>query len=436
MEAQRSEAGRQRDLGSGWVRWLTGPVLAAMFLAIAAVLPSQLVQRYFFGHPISVVTTILFWIAAGVLLIVWRQTRYELWVIDSLLPSSLRPPQDKTGSELTVASRCAAWLAHLEKLPGEARGGTLAARFREILSRQQRRGHTHGLGDDLRELADRDADAAHDSLQLVRIVVWAIPMLGFLGTVVGITQTLGGLDFTAADGAMERLKSGLYVAFDTTAIGLVLSVAAIFLQFPVERTQQRLLNTVDQMCTDVFAGALPEGADKRSNDPVEMMGEMTEGLLRSIRDTVRVQSDLWQQSIEQSQSYWQQIVGSTGDQVQAALVSAIDASLEKHARYLEKVQNEGAAQIDNRWQQWQTSLSDNARILCAQQKAIIRQGELYAEAAGRAEELAVLRESLDCQLKELSGAQNLASAMKSLAQAVEVLSNRYPSPAMPERRAA
>ena len=80
------------------------------------------------------------------------------------------------------------------------------------------RGTTRHLADDLRELSGRDADAAHDSLGLVRIIVWAIPMLGFLGTVIGITQTLGGLDFSNGAAAVDNLKSGLYVAFDTTAL--------------------------------------------------------------------------------------------------------------------------------------------------------------------------------------------------------------------------
>ena len=50
------------------------------------------------------------------------------------------------------------------------------------------------------------SDANHDVLQLVRIIIWAIPMLGFLGTVVGITETLGGLDFS--DGAAAVVMVG------------------------------------------------------------------------------------------------------------------------------------------------------------------------------------------------------------------------------------
>ena len=49
-------------------------------------------------------------------------------------------------------------------------------------------------------------------------------MLGFLGTVIGITQALGDLDpeelANSIQTAMDGLLSGLYVAFDTTAVAL------------------------------------------------------------------------------------------------------------------------------------------------------------------------------------------------------------------------
>ncbi len=158
---------------------------------------------------------------------------------------------------MTLATWRDSWRTEIANLQLEVRNSHLVQRLEELLTRQTQRGSSKHLADDLRELSARDADAAHDSLGLVRIIIWAIPMLGFLGTVIGITQTLGGLDFSNGTAAVDSLKGGLYVAFDTTALGLVLSVIAIFLQFPVERGEQRLLAAIDARVGHLVSATLP-----------------------------------------------------------------------------------------------------------------------------------------------------------------------------------
>lgn len=59
--------------------------------------------------------------------------------------------------------------------------------------------------------------------------IWVLPMLGFIGTVLGITQAIGGLADSAAvasgeaDG-LSNVLGGLAFAFDTTFVGLVLVI--------------------------------------------------------------------------------------------------------------------------------------------------------------------------------------------------------------------
>ena len=110
----------------------------------------------------------------------------------------------------------------------------------------------------------------------MRIVIWATPMLGFLGTVVGITDALGDLGRElstsgAADAggslntAMEGLLAGLYVAFDTTAIALCFSIALMFIQFMLDRGESQLLDMVDQRANDELAGRFEMiGSSQRS----------------------------------------------------------------------------------------------------------------------------------------------------------------------------
>ena len=118
------------------------------------------------------------------------------------------------------------------------------------------------LDDELKYLADMDAARQHDSYALVRIIIWATPMLGFLGTVVGITQALGDLDpkmlATSIQTAMDGLLAGLYVAFDTTALALSLSILLMFFQFFVDRVESQLLLMVDTRVNEELGGSFRE----------------------------------------------------------------------------------------------------------------------------------------------------------------------------------
>ncbi len=428
------------------VRWLTSPLLAgplvsAVFLVAVHYLPVPMLHRYLLGHPICMAIVAFFFVAIVALLRVWMGAKKDLWVVDSLQANALCP----TGlidNHVTVSGRVQTWLEHLQRLPSLALQSLLIKRLNALLQRQLKRGHARNLNEDMRELADQDADAAHDALGLVRTTIWAIPMFGFLGTVVGITQTLGDLDFSNADSAMEKLKSGLYVAFDTTALGIALSVFAIYLQMPINALQQKLLARIDGLMNDLLPPNLPDGQSASGKDPMAAFGEMTERLLDAIERSVRTQSEVWRKSIDSAQQYWQLAVGTAGDQVQSALTDAIENALDRHASEVDRLQREGAEAIDQRWRQWQSALSDNARVMMAQQKALVQQGELLTIATERAEELAVLRRALDQNLVavgqtlETMGVTNeLAGAMRTLGRAIEILAERQGAlaPEVPSR---
>ena len=129
-----------------------------------------------------------------------------------------------------------------------AEGHYLFERVRTALSMIERRGSSEGMEDELKYLADLDSERSHQSYALVRILIWATPMLGFLGTVIGISEALGGLNIGGAadfDSMMQGLRSSLYVAFDTTALALTLSIGLMFFQFIVDRFEQNLLTQVE-----------------------------------------------------------------------------------------------------------------------------------------------------------------------------------------------
>ncbi len=431
---------------------LAGLLVAGAFYLILYVVPFAPAQRYFLGHPVAVAATILFCIAAVSLLAKWITIRRERRLCGQISDAVLAPNLSSVSST-DVGGICGEWLQSLSQLPAAAHGSRLVGRLEELLQRQVRRGNARQLADDLREVSSRDSDDAHDSLQLVRIIVWAIPMLGFLGTVIGITQTLGGLDFSDGTAAVDRLKSGLYVAFDTTALGLVLSVVAIFLQFPVEQAEQRLMALIDRRSGELLAAHLPDPA---ADGVSGQIATLCDGVLAAVQQSLGTQAELWRQTIDGAHQHWQTVVAATGtelsDSIGQAVGAAIGPALSNHTSELQHIQQQGVEAIDGRWQQWQLALSDNARILLAHQQTLVRQAELLADSQSRAAELVALQQTLDQNLQQLdavsrsvdhslsaaTGAEGMADAVRVLARAVDVLSSQLPSSpvATPTRRAA
>jgi biopolymer transport protein ExbB/TolQ len=103
-----------------------------------------------------------------------------------------------------------------------------------------------------------------------RILVWAIPLLGFIGTVLGISQAVNGFSgFLEKAGEIEQIRegigtvtSGLAVAFDTTLLALLLSVLVMIPLVLVERQESRLLLRIEMYINDYL---LPRFQERKNN---------------------------------------------------------------------------------------------------------------------------------------------------------------------------
>ena len=91
---------------------------------------------------------------------------------------------------------------------------------------------------------------------LPRYINWAIPILGFIGTVLGISlaaESIGGLissPDTNFSSALGDAVAPLGIAFDTTLVALSLSVVLMLGQTLTQRWQERQLQYVEQKIRD------------------------------------------------------------------------------------------------------------------------------------------------------------------------------------------
>ncbi len=127
--------------------------------------------------------------------------------------------------------------------------------------------------------------ASESSYSVPRILVWAIPLLGFIGTVVGISSAVNnfsGLLNTAGD--IEKIKAGigavtqgLGVAFDTTLLALFLSVLVMIPLVIVEKYESKLLLGIDVFINDKL---LPRLKKKNEQLDPETIDRAVEGAIK------------------------------------------------------------------------------------------------------------------------------------------------------------
>jgi biopolymer transport protein ExbB/TolQ len=82
---------------------------------------------------------------------------------------------------------------------------------------------------------NRENDESQQSM--IRYIVWAIPSVGFIGTVIGIANSLGAVKQNMSGEDLTAVTSALNVAFDTTLVALVLS---LFLMYFYHYMQERV----------------------------------------------------------------------------------------------------------------------------------------------------------------------------------------------------
>src|SRR3546814_16418854 len=83
------------------------------------------------------------------------------------------------------------------------------------------------------------------SLAMVRYIAWAIPSIGFIGTVRGIGQALG-LAYKAVEGDITGVTSALGLAFNSTLIAMVLSIVLMFVLYQFQLTKDRLVRSEER----------------------------------------------------------------------------------------------------------------------------------------------------------------------------------------------
>ena len=91
-----------------------------------------------------------------------------------------------------------------------------------------------------RDVCDSEGERMESELSIIRYIAWAIPSVGFIGTVRGIGDALGQAH-RAVEGDITGVTASLGVAFNSTFIALVISIVLMFFIHQLQLMQERLV---------------------------------------------------------------------------------------------------------------------------------------------------------------------------------------------------
>ena len=384
----------------------------------------EFVLRYFAGHWVEYLETALFFVGlAGLIL-----KALDIGRQSSALEQVALGPRDEGPQSPAEAEGL---LANLGRLPDIQQDDYLPRRLREALQSVLFAGSADKLGDELKYLSESDAARSHASYGLLRIIIWAIPILGFLGTVIGITIAIASLNPQALEDSLPEVTGGLGVAFDTTALALGLSMVLMFVQFFVDRIEGRLLSAVDARAAEELAGRFEQLGT--ADDPqLAAMRRLTESMLRATEKLVQRQSELWQQSIDAAGARWTEMAASSGKQLEASLAAGLTQSLTAHAEKLAASAEASTEKNRRNWSRLQQTLADSTQVAKAQQTELARQGEILLRVVEATGHITRLEEQLNRNLAALAGAQHFEETLLNLAGTINLLNARLGHVAAPQ----
>jgi biopolymer transport protein ExbB/TolQ len=123
---------------------------------------------------------------------------------------------------------------------------------RVLLAALQRFSTTRNIqdvSDSIHTYCDSDAERLDAELSMVRYIAWAIPSIGFIGTVRGIGQALGQAH-KAVEGDIFGVTQSLGVAFNSTLIALLISIVLMFLLYQLQLLQERYVLDTESYCEE------------------------------------------------------------------------------------------------------------------------------------------------------------------------------------------
>jgi biopolymer transport protein ExbB/TolQ len=391
------------------------------------IIEHPMLDRYL-HHGVQQVTLIMFFCAVGTLVskLLGMTTENRAFQCVQLPTWNGRP---------VSVSESPAMLAPLRKLSRRIRQTYLCRRVEAVLDFVLQRGSAAELDDQIRTLSDNDVMNLEGSYGLTRFITWAIPILGFLGTVLGITDAISGVDTNKLEGSgLNQVTGGLSEAFDSTALALALTMLVMFLSYLVERIETSLMERIDSYVDQHLLHRFVR-MDADAEPFIAAVQHNSQILLQATEQLVRQQAAIWSQTMAESHKQHVEVQAGSQQQLTHALHSALEDTLNTHAERLDDLENQSTqrtSQLLGQINELALAVRDTGR---EQQKALVAvAGQIQTQAqamVGLKEQetyLLQLQQTMEQNLTALAGAGAFEEAVHSLTAAIHLLMARSSPP--------
>lgn len=270
--------------------------------------------------------TFLFCWGLTILAMKWRKnSRQERASLLNLFPENL-------GHEINV-STVGGFIDNIYNIPLSLRDSLIVNRIRKALELFESRVDNGEVATFLGTQSDLDANRSTGSYTLLKVFLWAIPILGFIGTVMGLSTAVGSLSIDSADpevfkAAIGKLTRGLGVAFDTTLLGLILSILMSFPMAAVQKKEDETLTIIDAFCTEKV---LPKLNDNKSAATDELL-EQAESIPQLVSSLARAH-ETFLVNLNESTSH----LSRTGEKINTQIDSHQQLMQESFTKAVEKL---------------------------------------------------------------------------------------------------
>jgi flagellar motor component MotA len=205
------------------------------------------------------------------------------WGISILLLKRIRLRKQKSALTLSVipqdpnfilnAETSKLVLGRLEKTISDPDQFLLLRRIRISISNLRNLGQVSDVSEILRAESEEDVARHENSYALIHSFIWAIPVLGFIGTAIGLSVAIGDFgsvlaganDLSAIKESLGSVTSGLGTAFETTLVGLFLALILQMVAAIQEDEEAKFLNDCSVYCQEAIVSRLRISSDNKSN---------------------------------------------------------------------------------------------------------------------------------------------------------------------------
>jgi len=320
-----------------------------------------------------------------------------------------------------------------------------------------------------------DAAASDSSFRMNRLFIWALPVLGFIGTVYGVSLAVsnfagflqGAVTPEAIKVQVGLITTGLGVAFYTTLLGLVFATIAAFTSLLMERTEEGMLEAIDEVVEDRIVLRIPseldeakrafpiaemaqairqgiESASMQQKFPIEELAQAIDAGFRRLPNPDRYEevftraigkaADLINQKYDEFAQSYERRVGELGSQLGGKLegvANAFNTGTQRLAQQLSELSQrvgQTLAEMEGRQAERLESVLNEMRRLAAQMPEEFRKAqERYLEAQAKQEQRTADRfEKLTEQIAALGQeqSQQFAEAHEKYLEAVNDLDKK------------